>query len=200
MSPDPTGERPVAPLDLMETDRRIARYHWLENRRFEVLGGWAAAVPEVEVKALFAVQAHHHAWHASLWSAHLPQRSGSTHDHLADAAGDLAAWAQALDSPSGGDATPLRLVGAYRVTAAHAIATYGGHLARASAVSDAALVRTCRLVLGDQVDDWRDGEQVLLAHLRTDDDIDRAAAHQARLERLLLAAGGIAGAGREPPD
>lgn len=198
MSPDPTGDRPDPPLDLMETDRRIARYHWLENRRFEVLGRWAADVPEVEAKVLFAVQAHHHAWHASLWSAHLPQRSGSTHDHLADAAGDLSPWARALESPSGDDATLLRLVGAYRVTAAHAIATYNGHLARASAVSDAALVRTCRLVLADQLDDWRDGEQVLLARLRTDDDIDRAAAHHATLEKLLLAVGGITGAGSEP--
>jgi hypothetical protein len=31
--------------------------------------------------------------------------------------------------------------------------------------------------------------------IETDDEVDRASAHQARLEKLMLAAGGIAGAG-----
>lgn len=183
------------PLGLVDTDRRIARYVWLERRRFEMLGAWAVSVPELEVKALFAVQAHHHAWHASLWERHLPRRSGPITDHMDEAAADLSDWARALEEPSGEGATLSRLVGAYRVTAAQAVAAYSDHLARASSLTDAAVGRTCRLVLADQIEDWRDGERVLQSQMRSGEEVERAAAHQARLEKLLLAAGGIAGPG-----
>jgi hypothetical protein len=64
---------------------------------------------------------------------------------------------------------------------------------QSAAASDAPLVRTCRLVLADQLDDWREGERALPALLVTDAAIHRAAACQGRLEKLLLAAGGVGG-------
>ena len=33
-----------------ETARRVGNYKWVEMRLFEVLGGWVATVPELDVK------------------------------------------------------------------------------------------------------------------------------------------------------
>lgn len=184
-----------APFSREEIDRRVARFAWLERRRFELLGGWTATVAELDVKALLATHAHHHAWHASLWQGHLPRRGGdeparggASVDHT------LGSVIDAVRQP---ETTLERLVGAYRVLACYAIAAYTGHLERSTALSDGALARTCRLVLADQLDDWRQGELALESLLGTGDDVGRAGAHQVRLERLLLEAGGFAGVGKE---
>jgi hypothetical protein len=50
-------------------------------------------------------------------------------------------------------------------------------------------------ILQDEFDDWRDGEMLIQSLIETDDEVDRAVAHQARLEKILLKAGGIAGPG-----
>lgn len=180
--------RPAVPLQ--ELDRRIARFVWLEQRRFELLGGWAVSTAELDVKAMVATQSHHHAWHATLWEDHLPHRSG--HDPSATAPVD-AGLAGVIDAVRAPEATLERLVGAYRVLAVHAIAAYSRHLERSSAVSDAAVARTCRLVLADQLDGWRHGEMALQSLFSTDAEVSRAGAHQARLERLLVGAGGWVG-------
>ena len=191
--PIPGDAEPVA---LHEVDRRVARFVWLEQRRFEVLGGWTATMADAVVKAMVATQSHHHAWHASLWATHLPHRSGDAVPGpgpipagLEDFVEDLRGSHDALE----------RLVGAYRVVAVHAVAAYTRQLELATAVSDAAVARTCRIVLADQLDDWRQGEAVLQALLATGADVERAGARQVHLERLLLDAGGFAGVGLASP-
>lgn len=188
MVTEPPLSRATVPLQ--EIDRRIARFVWLERRRFELLGGWTASTAELQVKAMVATQSHHHACHASLWEGHLPHRSG--HDPSATAAVDagLAGFIDAVRDP---EATLERLVGAYRVLAVHAIAAYSRELERSTALSDAAVARTCRLVLADQLDGWRHGEMALQSLLGTEAEVSRAGAHQARLERLLVGAGGYVG-------
>ncbi len=190
----PGVEPPALPLlPLMEIDRRIARFVWLERRRFEVLGGWTASVPELDVKAMVATQSHHHAWHASLWQRHLPHRSGEVMSDGARSFPDrLGAFVDALRSS---EDTLDRLVGAYRVLGAHAVAAYSRLLDGATAVPDAALARTCRLVLADQLDDWRRGEMALQCLLGSGADVERAGARQAHLEALLLDEGGFDGVG-----
>ena len=53
----------------------------------------------------------------------------------------------------------------------------------------------CSFILQDEFDDWRDGEMMIQSLIETPDDVERAAAHQARLETLMVEAGGIAGPG-----
>lgn len=189
----PGGASPPAPepLSARQTERRVGHYVWLERRRFEVLGRDAASVPDPAAKVLLATHARHHAWHACLWEAHLPRRSGpgTTGLVVPGDAGLRACLEAAGEHDAEHDAEPTtidRLVGAYRVVATRAISAYGRHLERASTVSDAALVRTCRLVLADQLDDWRQGEALLQSLLTTAAAIDRAAACQARFEHLLV--------------
>jgi hypothetical protein len=194
----PTEPTATAPsrrprLSIQEVDRLVARYVWLERRRFEVLGSWVTSVPEPEVAALLATQAHHPAWHASLWERHLPRRSGYRAPTGPAAGPALSALVDAVAEPSGPDATVVRLVGAYRVLGRHAEADYAAQLARATTVSDAAFSRTCRLVLDDQRADGLEGERVLQALLATEGCIEGAALHQVGLERRLVDAGGLTG-------
>ncbi len=182
--PTPTAEAAT----IEESDRHIAVYVRIERRRFELLGRWVASTPELEVKLALERHAHHHAWHASLWEQHLPHRSGYEAPGGGAGGPGLAACVEALAGTDGPEATVERLAGAYRVLAARAVAGYTRHLAATSVVSESAVARTCRLVLADQIDDWREGEALLQSLLDGNDHIDRAAAAQARLEKLALAA------------
>jgi len=64
-----------------------------------------------------------------------------------------------------------------------------------SEITDAPTIRVLKLALIDEFDDWRDGEMLIQSLIETPDEVKRAAAHQARLETLLVEAGGIAGPG-----
>jgi hypothetical protein len=75
------------------------------------------------------------------------------------------------------------------------IAAYTYHLNNTSTITDAPTIRSLKFALQDLFEDWRDGEMMLQSLIETPDEVDRAAAHQARLQKLLLAAGGVAGPG-----
>src|SRR6476646_3320468 len=56
-----------------ESARRVGNYKWAEMRLFEVLGGWVATVPELDVKLVLGRHTYHHAWHSELWHKRLPE-------------------------------------------------------------------------------------------------------------------------------
>ncbi|MEN3271429.1 MAG: hypothetical protein V7636_190, partial [Actinomycetota bacterium] len=107
----------------------------------------------------------------------------------------IVAFVDALTEPEGPDQTIEKLVGVYRVLIPHKIAAYTYHLNNTSTITDAPTIRTLKLALQDEFDDWRDGEMIIQSLIETDEEVERAAAHQVRLEKLLLAVGGIAGPG-----
>jgi hypothetical protein len=88
-----------------------------------------------------------------------------------------------------------KLVGVYRVLIPHKIAAYTYHLNNTSTITDAPTIRSLKFALQDEFDDWRDGEMLIQSLIDSDEEVDRATAHQAKLEKLMLAAGGIAGPG-----
>src|SRR5581483_632504 len=88
-----------------------------------------------------------------------------------------------------------KLVGVYRVLIPHMIAAYTYHLNNTSTITDAPTIRSLKFALQDEFEDWRDGEMLIQSLIETDEEVDRAVQHQARLEKLMLAAGGIAGPG-----
>ena len=195
---------PDAPSTLEASALRIGRYRWIEMRLFEALGGWVTGVPELDAKALLATHSRHHGWHAELWHDLLPvlpttdggqPGAGTPIEDWAPPASDeqLAAFAAALTEPRAPGLTLEKLVGVYRVALPHTIVTYTRHLRAASSVADGPTIRALRLVLSDELDHWRDGEMLLQSLVVEPGMLDRAAAHQVRLEKLLAAAGGIAG-------
>jgi hypothetical protein len=189
--------------------RRIGHYCWIEMRAFETLGGWSGSVPEPDVAATLATHSRQHGWHAELWHDLLPvigeapgpsgpaqsAKSGQDRveaDRYVEAPSPaLVAVTDALAEPAAPELTLEKLVGAYRVLLPHTVTVYGRHLATASPISDGPTIRALQLVLADQVNQWREGEALVQAQVRSDRDVERAATRQARLETLLVRAGGM---------
>jgi hypothetical protein len=206
---DPSSPR--APQSLEASARRIGHYCWIEMRAFEILGAWTASVPEPAVKATLATHSRQHGWHAQLWHDLLPvigeagpNPSGPSPSvtsvkervdtFIEPPSAAHVAFVEALAAPEAPELSIEKLVGAYRVLVPYAASAYRHHLDRTSPVSDGPTIRVLRLVLSDQLDQWHEGEALLHTQLRSDADVDRASAHQRRLEGLLVATGGIAGA------
>jgi hypothetical protein len=101
----------------------------------------------------------------------------------------------AMTEPEAPELTIEKLVGVYRVLIPHKVAAYTYHLNNTSTITDAPTIRSLRLALADEMDDWRDGEMLVQSLLDSEEEVLRAAAHQGRLESLMVAAGGIAGPG-----
>jgi hypothetical protein len=185
----------VDALDLHATARRAGAARWLDARLFEVVGGWVASVPEPAVKIAFSTQAAHHGWHATLWAERLPSlHDVDPGDWVAAAPGVEPALAR-LSEATG---TVERLVGMHRVLLPRLAAAHAEHFEAASPVADGPTLRTLRLVLQDELEDQRAGERLLQSLLRRRADVERAAAHLALIETLLVEAGpllGAAGAG-----
>ena len=179
-----------------ETAKRVGHYKWIEMRTFEVLGGWVATVPELDVKLRLGTHTYHHAWHAELWHKRLPELREMNPDRLTLPANDaMVRFVEALTEPEAADQTIEKLVGVYRVFIPHFIAAYTFHKNNTSEITDAPTIRTLGHILQDEFDDWRDGEMMLQSLIETPAEVDRAAAHQAKLEKLMVEAGGIAGPG-----
>lgn len=192
---DPANSEFPVPLTLGETARRIGHYRWIEMRLFEILGGWVGTVPELEVKLRLGEHCFHHSWHSELWSDRLPDLGELTPRRLTVPPNDtLLEFCEVLGGP-GADQTIERLVGVYRVLIPHKIAAYTHHLRSSSPATDAPTIRSLRLVLQDEISDWRDGELLIQWLVDSGEKVQRAATHQARLQALLVEAGGVGGGG-----
>jgi hypothetical protein len=183
-------------FDVDETARRVGHYAWVETKLFEALGGWIATVPELDVKLRLGTHTYHHAWHADLFRKRLPELREMKPERLTVAPNpDLEAFVEALTEPEAPELTIEKLVGVYRVLLPHKIAAYTYQMNNTSRITDAPTIRILNFILQDELEDWRDGEMLIQSLLRSPDEVERAAAHQGRLEAMMVAAGGIAGPG-----
>jgi hypothetical protein len=203
---DPFAPRsPFAPWDrrelpgaftVEESARRVGHYKWIEMRLFEVLGGWVATVPELDVKTTLGRHCYHHAWHAELWHKRLPELREMNPERLTRPPNpEMEAFVAALTEPEAPDQTIEKLVGVYRVLLPRKIAAYTYHLNATSRITDAPTIRSLGFILGDEETDWREGEMLLQSLIVSDSDVERAARRAAELESLISRAGGIAGPG-----
>jgi hypothetical protein len=202
---DPNKPRPAfAPWDrrelpgsftVEETARRVGHYKWVEMKLFEALGGWIATVPELDVKMRLGTHCYHHAWHADLWNKRLPELREMNTERLTLPPDGMEDFFAAMTEPEAAELTIEKLVGVYRVLIPHKIAAYTFHLNNTSTITDAPTIRSLKFALQDEFEDWRDGEMLLQSLIDTPEEVERAAAHQVKLEKLLVAAGGIVGPG-----
>jgi len=183
-------------FDVDETARRVGHYKWVETKLFEAMGGWVATVPELDVKMRLGTHCYHHAWHADLFNKRLPELREMKPERLTIPPNDeMVAFVEAMTEPEAPELTIEKLVGVYRVLIPHKIAAYTYHRNGTSEITDMPTVRILDFIVQDEFSDWREGEMLIQSMIETDEEVDRAAAHQARLEKLMLAAGGIAGPG-----
>lgn len=206
MMTDPSRPRaPFAPwdrrelpgiFDVDETAKRVGHYKWIETKLFEALGGWVATVPELDIKLRLGTHCYHHAWHAELMNKRLPELREMKPERLTVPPNDeMVTFVDALTEPEAPELTLEKLVGVYRVLIPHKIAAYTYHRNNTSSITDAPTIRSLDFMLQDEFEDWRDGEMLIQSLIESPEHVDRAATRQAELEKLLLAAGGIAGPG-----
>jgi hypothetical protein len=179
-----------------ETAARVGHYKWLEMRIFELMGGWVATVPELDVKLRLGTHCYHHAFHSELWHKRLPELREMNPERLTQPPNpEMEAFVEALGGPEGQDQTIEKLVGLYRVLLPHLIAAYTYHLNNTSQITDAPTIRSLNFCLQDDMEEWREGEMIVQSLIETPEEVERAAAHQASLTKLMLAAGGAVGPG-----
>ena len=205
MSENSAARAPFAPWDRRElpglfsvedSARRVGHYKWTEMRLFEVLGGWVATVPELDVKIMLGRHTYHHAWHSELWHKRLPELREMNPERLNVPPNDAyVAFMDAVREPGAAEETIEKLVGVYRVLLPRKIAVYTYHLNGTSTITDAPTIRSLKFALQDEFEDWRDGEMMLQSLIDTPEKGERATRRQAELERLYLESGGIAGPG-----
>ena len=193
----PWDRREIAgAFSVEETARRAGHYKWTEMKLFEALGGWIATVPELDVKMRLGTHCYKHAWHAELWHKRLPELREMNPDRLTVPANDaMVRFIDAMTEPEAPEQTIEKLVGVYRVLIPHFISAYTYHMNNTSEITDMPTIRTIKFILQDEFDDWRDGEMLLQSLISSPEEADRAAAHQARLEKIMIEAGGITGPG-----
>jgi hypothetical protein len=104
-------------------------------------------------------------------------------------------FVDALTEPEAPELTIEKLVGVYRVYIPRFIAAYTFHKNNTSQITDAPTIRSLTFILQDEFEDWRDGEMMIQSLIETPDEARRAADHQAKLEVIMVEAGGIAGPG-----
>jgi len=179
-----------------ESARRVGNYKWAEMRLFEVLGGWVATIPELDVKLVLGRHTYHHAWHAELWHKRLPELREMNPDRLTVPPNDaFVTFMDGVREPEAPELTIEKLVGVYRVLIPRFMRAYTYHLNGTSRITDAPTIRSLKFALQDEFEDWRDGEMLLQSMIDTPEKVERASRRQAELERLYLASGGIAGPG-----
>jgi hypothetical protein len=193
----PWDRREIAgAFSVEETARRAGHYKWTEMKLFEALGGWIATVPELDVKMRLGTHCYKHAWHAELWHKRLPELREMNPDRLTVPANDaMVRFIDAMTEPEAPEQTIEKLVGVYRVLIPRFIAAYTYHMNNTSEITDMPTIRSLKFILQDEFDDLRDGEMLLQSLISTPEEADRAAAHQARLEKIMVEAGGITGPG-----
>ncbi len=203
MSDDPTVRAAFAPWDrrglpglftVEESARRVGNYRWTEIKLFEVLGGWVATVPELDVKMVLGRHCYHHAWHAELWTKRLPELREMNVERMTQPPNpEFVTFMDAVREPEAAGLTIEKLVGVYRVLLPRKIAAYRYHVNGTSEITDAPTIRSLKFALQDEIEDWCDGEMLIQSLLDSAEKVERANARQRELEELIVAAGGVAG-------
>ena len=172
------------------TSRWVGRAVWVEQRLFEVVGGWVATTTDDEATAAIASLSRHHAWRADVLAELLSTYGGTAPDD--HGAGPEAAVEAGLvllaDLPSDVD----RLAGLARSVLPRLVVAHDGFLADASPVSGRPAVRLVTVARDDLVADWRRVE-ALLQRRAAPADVGAMLAAVERLEGRLADAGGILG-------
>jgi hypothetical protein len=174
-------------LTLDESARLAGGHCWLEQRLFELLGGWVEPTPEPAAKLLFDRHSGHHAWRAGQWWDRLPVLDDV--DRLSLVTADPASGQEVLQALAAAPATVGRLAGAYRFALPRLWTRYARHLSLTTPVSDSSSIRTLRMAMADVEADWRDGEALLQQVLREPGLVRAAAETVAGLEAIWVSGG-----------
>ena len=199
------------PLPLADTAALVGEYRWIESALYRLLGEWVTDMTVAPVQVHLDAQSMGHAWHAELWAERLPVFAGADPDALTVPSRPTSALFAALSGtspptdlpgsswpPAGDDqfdhpgALP-RLAGLYRVVLPRLVTSYERHLGAVSPVTDGPVTRALRLVINDEVEDWRAGERLVERLVSRPHDVAAVYEFMARLETAVVGAGAGSG-------
>ena len=193
---------PFAPWDVRDLPRAISAddaarrartFAEIERRLSTLLDQAAAASDPGHGKATLARHARHHRWHAELWDGLL---SDATEPGVeGDVDEGLGAFLDALAEPAVPGQLIEFLAGVYRVLLPRKVAAYTYYLRALGSSAADSDGRWLDMILKDELDGVRDGELLLQSLLAGPAEVERAASARARLEKLIVRAGGLAGPG-----
>lgn len=144
---------------MLENARRLGHQRWLELQLFEVLAGWATDTPEAHLQPMFAAHCHHHAWHADLIAARLPEI-----DEVDTAALTVPADAEAQQLVASARATATtaeRLACVYGAIYQRLSADVTAHLQATDPRVDGPTTRVLTLITRDLIEDMLAGDMAL---------------------------------------
>ncbi len=204
------GTPEMLPLPLDATAALVGEYRWIESTLYRLLGEWVTDMPVAAVQVQLDAQSMRHAWHAELWAERLPVLAGIDPDGAHRAvrsecrpvgglvgdrppAGLAGAGPPAGEEPSGRPGALPRLAGLYRVVLPRLVTTYERHLRRWRPVTDGPVARALRLVLNDEIEDWRAGERLVERLVTRPHDVAAVYEFLQRLESAVVGAGASSG-------
>ena len=198
----------VLPLPLAETAALVGEYRWIEHALYGLLGRWVTDMPLATVQVHLDSQSMRHAWHAELWAERLPVRDGVDPDALTSPSPPSAVLVSALAGTAADRGLPgppeeddrfdhpgalPRLAGLYRVALPRLVTTYERHLRAVAPVTDGPVARALRLVLNDEIEDWRAGERLVQRLVTRPHDVVAVHEFLQRLESAVVGAGAASG-------
>jgi hypothetical protein len=207
---DPVDSPMAMPLSLGASAALIGEYRWIEHALYALLGQWVTDTPLAAVQLHLDGQSMRHSWHAELWGDRLPVLAGFDPDEvtrpspptaalfaaltgsLPSVDGSSPSWPTAEDPSDRPGALP-RLAGLYRVVLPRLVTGYQRHLDLAVSVTDGPVIRTLRLVINDEIEDWRSGERLVQRLVSRPHDVAAVYQFLERLESSVVGAGASSG-------
>ncbi|MFN8034586.1 MAG: hypothetical protein U0V73_01440 [Acidimicrobiia bacterium] len=180
-----------AGIGIVESAYLLARYQWVEERLFEILGGWAVREPDPHVKLVLGPDAARHAEHAAVWARLRPDvREAGPSGPEAPGPGTEALFAAvwALDAPA---QTIERLVAVYRVVLPAMVARYEAHRARVTALADGPVIGALERVTAEERARVEVAEALLQSASAAVDATERALRLQEIMADLLETSDGL---------
>ncbi len=175
---------------LWVTARWVGAQTWWSRRLFALTGGWVPSEADAAARIHLAGTSRVLGEVGEAWARHLPPVADV--DHGALVVPPTVSVGRVLDrlAEAGGTA---RLAGLHRVVTPRLIVDWGQWAARASAATDAALLRTVGHARADLLAAWETGEGLIQAAAESDPSgVAATAANVADLEASLARAVGEA--------
>ncbi len=151
------------PSDIVQRARCVNAFAWIEQRLFEVVGGWASTETDALLKVLFDTESRVHGWNSLLWKDEMPpegslraESSFSSEDQNVLVAPGFVTVMDRIESDwqDTGVVSYGHLGVLCKVVLPRLLLTYRLHMAALSPVTDGSFTRAVSIVYDDIMDVW----------------------------------------------
>ena len=151
------------PSDIVQRARCVNAFAWIEQRLFEVVGGWASTETDALLKVLFDTESRVHGWNSLLWKDEMPpegslraESSFSSEDQNILVAPGFVTVMDRIESDwqDTGVVSYGHLGVLCKVVLPRLLLTYRIHMTALSPVTDGSFARSVSIAYDDIIDVW----------------------------------------------